>query len=157
MTRIHTSEVLELVGVDERIDQNDYTPDVPFTLRPPDSSGQILGINLITRRGATGGVILTPAGTILVFDVSPAISTGDTALVTGFHDNILGTVTVATGDWFADVGGGVVYKPALIPYYTLKTLYFAFFWADAASINGATGDQETLEMIANYRVEDKFL
>lgn len=157
MTKIHHSDTLELVGTDEVIAQNDWTEAVALTLAMEDVSGQILGINLTTRREATGGAILAPSGTLMVFDADPGLSTGDATLATGVHRTVLGTVAIATGDWFTDVGGGVVYKPVLIPFYTLKTLYFAFFWTLATSINSATGDEEVMELDAQYRIEDKTL
>ena len=154
MTKIHHSDTLELVGNAEVIAQNDWTEDVSLTLAIEDVSGQILGINLTTRREATGGAILAPSGTLMVFDADPGLSTGDTALVTGVHRTVLGTVAIATGDWFADVGGAVVYKPVLIPFYTLKTLYFAFFWTLAGTINSAVGDDEIIELDAQLEINE---
>ena len=157
MTKIHHSDTLELVGKDEQIAADRWTEDVALTLPIGDVSGQILGINLTTRREATGGTVLAPSGTLMVFDADPGLTTGDAALVTGVHRTVLGTVAIATGDWYADVGGGVVYKSVLIPFYTLKTLYFAFFWTLSTSINSLGTDDEVMELDVQLRIEDKTL
>ena len=150
MSKIKTTETMELVGINETIAQNDWTEDVSFTLKPEDVDGKILAFTMVSRLDdATGGTgtILLPSGTLAVFSADPALTAADAALASGVADTILGTVAVATGDWVSQTLGAWVNKLKVdIPFFPLKTLYFAFFWTLATSINSASGDDEILEI-----------
>ena len=158
VTRVKTSTVLELVGKGEEVNTSDWGEEVAFTLRPEDVSGEVLGINLVGRiDDATGGTgtIPVPAGKLFFFDADPGLAAGDTELGSGVHDSILGEVVVSAGDWYSDAKGAAAYFDNPIAFYTLKTLYMAWFHTDATDINDATGDDEILEMAFRYRTEDK--
>ena len=160
VTRVKTSTVLELVGKDEEVNTSDWGEDIAFTLRPEDVSGEVLGINLVGRLfsatgGTTGANIPVPAGKLFFFDADPGLSVGDTELTSGIHDNIIGEVVVAASDWYLDAKGSAAYFDNPIAFYSLKTLYMAWFHTDATDINDATDDDEVLEMVFRYRTEDK--
>ena len=157
MTKIKTTDTLELIGKDEVIAQNDWGEAVAFTLRPEDIDGKVMSFVLTSRLNTTGGTgtILLPSGLLTVFSEDPGIATGDAALGVGVGSTILGTVAIATGDWTTQAAGAWVNKQDLfIPFFPLKTLYFAFFWTLAASINSGTGDDEILEMNAHLETTE---
>ncbi len=154
LTNVYQSGTLELVGATEKVDTNEWAPEVelPFTVSDP--SGEILGINLSMRTTATG-VFFIPAGKIAVFRSDPAITNGAVALGANIHGEILGILDVVAGDWYSDTGGSAIYLPTPIPFFPLKILYFAFFNEDTTSINAATGDEEILEANILFRIEDR--
>ncbi len=158
MSKVKTTDTLELIGVDEQVAQNDWGEAVPFTLRPEDIDGKVMSFVLTSRiADATGGTgtILLPSGLLAVFSDDPAISVGDAELASGVSNTILGTVAIATGDWTSQTLGAWVNKQDLfIPFFPLKTLYFAFFWTLAGTINSATDDDEILEINAHIETTE---
>jgi len=158
VTRVRTSTVLELVGKDDEVNTSDWSEEIVFTLSPEDVSGEVLGINLVGRLDdATGGTgtIPVPAGKLFFFDTDPGLAVGDTELGSGVHDSMIGEVVIAASDWYSDAKASMAFFDNPIAFYTLKTLYMAFFLTDAADINDATGDDEILEMVFRYRTEDR--
>ena len=154
--KIYETGTLELIGKDEAVAVNDWCVEASFTLPVPDSNGQVLGITLNTRKDdATGGTgtILLPSGRLMVFDSAPSITVGDAALASGVHETVLGSVAIANGDWYTDTMGSIVTKETLIPFYSLKTLYFAFYYTLATGMNSAAGDDEIMEMTAQIELE----
>ncbi len=157
MTKIKTTDTLELIGQDEQVAQNDWGEAVPFTLRPEDIDGKVLSFVMTSRLLTTGGTgtILLPSGLLAVFSADPGISVGDAALGVDVGETILGTVDIATGDWTTQAAGAWVNKQSLnLPFFPLKTLYFAFFWTLAATINSAGTDNEIIEMKAQLETTE---
>jgi len=153
-TRIYDSGVLELVGVDEQVDQNDYGGAVSFTLPRESSSGEILGIAIISTEDGSGSV-LEPTGKLFVFDADPSISTGDTSIAQASYAFLVGVIDIASGDWVADDNGAIAYLTDIpIAFAGAKTLWFAFLNTLATSINSAAGDDEQIEMRAFIRLEN---
>ena len=98
---------------------------------------------------------MLPSGLLTVFSEDPGIATGDAALGVGVGSTILGTVAIATGDWTSQAAGAWVNKQDLfIPFFPAGTLYFAFFWTLAATINDNVGDDEILEMNAHIETTE---
>ena len=158
-TSVKTSlSTLELIGSTEEVNTNDWSEEVTLPLAPPDVSGEILGITLISRlSSATGstGTIQVPDGKLFFFDADPGLSVGDTELASGIHDNILGFVDIIPADWYSDAKGAAAYNIGPIPFFNLKNVFLAWFHEDAADFNDATGDEEILEAVIRYRTEDK--
>ena len=152
-TRVHELDTIELIGADEAVAQNQWSEEAAFTLPAGDVSGEILGVTLITRETATG-VILTPTGKLAVFKADPGLAAGDTGLTTGKHAELLGVIDFVAGDWYSDGKGGFAFSDKPIAFFSLKTLYFAWYQESAAGFNSATGDNEILEIAATMRVED---
>jgi len=152
--RIFDSGILELVGTDEQVDQNDYSGSVSLTLARPDIHGEILSVSLISTEDSTG-TVLQPTGKLFVFDADPSISSGDTKIDQASYAFLVGVVDIASGDWVADDEGAVAFisegdAQLPLPFSPEKTLYFAFLNTLATSINSAAGDDEQLEMRAFY-------
>jgi len=80
------SGVTELIGVDERVDQNEYSGSVAVPLAAT-CSGEIVQVTLISRQA---GAPLTPQGTLFFLDADPAVSPGDTAMTAAEHLTVIG-------------------------------------------------------------------
>jgi len=145
----------ELVGVDEKVDQNDYSGsvDVDVSPGPQPASGTFLAFAFYQTEDS-GGDILSVDGILYILDADPAVSSGDTALAATEWPTVLGTVAVAAADWSADAAGGVAYiTDTEVPFHAVSTLYFVFKLTSATSINSDAGDDEQLEFNAWYRRE----
>jgi len=151
--QICETDLVELVGADEQVDQNDYGGSVAVTLgdgvRP--CSGELLSFALFSTETGSGAV-QTPAGILLILDADPATTAGDTAITAAERVTILGHVAVAATDWQSDANGGsaFVYNQP-IPFHNLQTLYFLWVHEDATSLNDGAGDDEILQAKAWYR------
>ena len=149
---IYEGGLTELVGINEKVDQNDYSGSVGVTLAEP-CSGEILAIALYATEDGSGGV-QDSAGTLFILDADPAVTSGDTALAAAEWVTVIGRVQVATGDWSVDANGGCAYiTDTVVPFHTLSTLYFVWKQTDATGLNDAAGDDEQLEFNFWYRRE----
>ena len=144
--------VTELIGINEQVDQNDYSGSVELDLqgaRPV--SGEILAFAFYSTEDGSGAV-LEPSGKLILFDADPAVSSGDTALAAAEFPTILGVVDVATADWHADANGAVAYiHDNPVPFHALTSVYAVWFHTLATSYNSAAGDDEQLEVNMWYR------
>ncbi len=142
--RLYEGGLTELIGVDERVDQNEYGGSVGVAL-PATSSGVIYDVTLYTTEDGTGA-ILTPNGVLYIFDADPTIAVGDAAMTAAERVTVVGQIRVASSDWIADANGAsacMYWQP--IPFHSLANLYFAWFHLDAVSFNDGAGDDEQLE------------
>ena len=144
--------VTELIGVDEQVDQNDYSGSVQIDLQGSlPASGELLAFAFYSTEDGTGAV-LEPTGKLILFDADPAVSSGDTALAAAEFPTILGVVDVAAADWVSDANGAVAYiVDTPVPFHALTSLYAVFLHTLATSYNSAAGDDEQLEFNAWYR------
>lgn len=145
--------ITELVGADEQVDQNDFGGSVALTLgdgvRPV--SGEFLAFLFVTGEIGTGDV-QTPAGTLLLFDVDPDVSAGDTSITQAERQSLIAQIDVTAADWISDANGASAYictQP--VPFHNLQTIYAVWFHTDATGFNDAGGDDESLQMNAWYR------
>ncbi|MEJ2189577.1 MAG: hypothetical protein P8Y93_09210 [Acidobacteriota bacterium] len=143
----------ELVGKDEQVDQNDYSGSVAITLgdgvRPV--SGEFLAFAFYATE-ENAGAVQDSAGTLLLLDADPAVSSGDTALTAAEWKTVLGRVDVEAGDWITDANGGLAYIFANpIPFHNLQTIYAVWLHTDATGLNDGGTDDEVLEFNAWYR------
>ena len=140
----------ELIGINEQVDQNDYSASVAVTLGSI-QSGEILDVCLFTTEDGTGSV-QSPEGWLYLFSADPSITSGATAMTAAARVTILGRIKVESADWETDANGGAAYiydTPVAFP--ALSTLYFAFKLTSATSLNDGAGDDEQLEFNAKYR------
>lgn len=136
--------VTELVGINEQVDQNDYSGSVGVALGGT-YSGEILAFALYATEDGSGA-IQDSAGYLIILDADPAVASGDTALAAAEYPTILGVVKVETTDWITDAAGGVAYiTDTPVPFHALSTLYFVWKHADATALNDGAGDDEQLE------------
>jgi hypothetical protein len=136
--------ITELVGINEQIDQNDYSGSVGVALTET-TSGLIEYFNFYATEAGTGA-IQDSAGKLIIFDGDPSVTSGDTALSAAAWAKVLGIVDVQAADWVVDTGGGmaaVADQP--IPFHSLATLYFSWKHLDATALNDGAGDDEKLE------------
>ena len=146
----------ELVGINEKVDQNDYSGSVGVTIGAGSSnaraiSGEILSFIFISTEDGTGAV-QTPPGKLFILDADPAVSSGDTALVAAEWPTVLGMVTVASSDWFGDAAGKVAYVvDTPVPFHDLTALYFVWLHEDSTALNSVSADDEQLEFNFWYR------
>jgi len=133
----------EMIGVDEQVDQNEYSASVGVALGDV-YSGEILSIALYSTESGTG-TVQVPEGIVYILDADPNVAAGDTAFTAGEWVTILGKIRVLAADWDADANGALAYiydNP--VPFHSLSTLYFVWRQTDAASWNDAAGDDEQL-------------
>lgn len=142
----------ELVGINEKIDQNDYSGSVSVTLPGP-ISGEILSFAFYATEDGSGA-IQDSAGTLIIFDADPSVTSEATTLTAANWITAIGHVAVTTGDWSVDAGGGLAYiMDNPIPFHNLSTLYFVWKQTDAQGLNDGAGDDEQLEFNFWYRIE----
>lgn len=142
----------ELVGINEQVDQNDYSGSVEVALGGT-YSGEILSVAFYATEDGTGAV-QDSAGILYVFDADPSISSGDTAMSVAERVTVLGKVAIAAGDWDTDANGGLAYvSNVVIPFHALASLFFVWKHLDATGLNDAAGDDEQLEFNFWYRRE----
>jgi len=140
----------ELIGINEQVDQNDYSGSVGVALVET-SSGEILSFTLTTSENGDGA-ILTPTGKIFVFDADPTIASGDTSMTIGERRTVIGKVHVSAADWTADANGATAYIiDTPVAFHAVDTLYFAWFHEDMTSFNALAGDDEMLELNFEFR------
>ena len=143
--------VTELVGINEQVDQNDYSGSVAISLGAQPVSGEILAFAFYATEDGSGA-ILQSTGKLILFDADPAVTSGDTALAAAEYPTILGVVEVGSSDWHADTAGAVAYiTDTPVPFHALATLDAVWFHSAATSINSAAGDDEQLELNFWYR------
>lgn len=142
----------ELVGINEQVDQNDYSGSVGVSLGAS-MSGEILAVALYATEDGTGAV-QDSAGILYVFDADPSISSGDTAMSAAARVTCIGKIPVGAADWDVDANGGLAYITTQpIPYHAVSTLYFVWKHLDATGLNDAAGDDEQLEFNFWHRRE----
>lgn len=140
----------ELIGTNEQVDQNEYGGSVAVALAGT-YSGEILNVTLYTTESGSGAV-LTPAGTLFVFDADPTITNGDAAMTAAERVTVIGQISVSAADWKSDANGASVTvfdKP--LSFHALGTLHFVWFHEDATSFNDAGGDDEVLQFNFHFR------
>ena len=144
--------IQELIGKNEQVDQNDFTGSVDLAVGIDDLpvSGEFLSLMLMTLETGTGAV-MTPAGTLILFDADPNPTSGDTALTAAEWKTAIGSVDIAAADWISDANGGHVFKQIAVPFHDLANVYAVWFHTDATSLNDAAGDDEELHCNLWYR------
>lgn len=149
-TAIQEGGITELIGINEQVDQNEYSASVGVSLGAT-YSGEILAVILISTEDDSG-TIQTPAGKLLILDADPATSAGDTALAATEWPTVIGIIPVAATDWLSDTAGAAAYiTDTPVPFHPLATLYFVWFHESADSFNDAAGDDEQMELNFWYR------
>jgi hypothetical protein len=147
---IHQAGLTELIGPDEQVDENDYSGSVAVPLGQH-VSGEILQVTLYASEAGTGAV-LTPAGTLFLFDTDPSISSGDTAMALAARQAVIAQIAVATSDWQSDAdGASAAILDSPVAFHQVETLYFAWLHQDATSFNDAGADDESLHLNFWYR------
>jgi len=142
----------ELVGINEQVDQNDYSGSVEVALGGT-YSGEILSVAFYATEDGTGAV-QDSAGILYVFDADPTISSGDTAMSAAERVTVLGKLSIGAADWDTDANGGMAYLSTQpIPFHALASLFFVWKHLDATSLNDAAGDDEQLEFNFWYKRE----
>lgn len=141
----------ELIDKDDQVDQDDFSASKALALGGT-YSGELLSVVLVSTELGTG-TVLTPAGTLILFDANPTITAGDTALSVAEWQSVIGSVAIAAADWVGGVtqGGAEVFKAIAIPFHALATIYAVWFHTDAAGFNDAAGDDEELHINLWYR------
>lgn len=144
--------VTELVGKDEKVDQNDYGGSVPITVH---GSGELLSFLFIATEEGDGAV-QDSAGTLFILDADPAVSAGDTALALAEHQSVIGKVDVAAGDWSTDANGGTAFECCQpVPFHEAENLWLVWLQTDATGLNDVAGDDEVLEVNIWFRLDHR--
>lgn len=141
--------VTELVGINEQIDQYDYSEDVTISLGGT-YSGEILGCVFYSSEDGSGQV-QKPAGTLIFFDNDPAVSSGDTAIVVAQWLSVTGKITIYGSDWITDTNGGIAYSDDPVAFHALSDLHAVWYHQGSVSLNSAAGDDERLRFACWYR------
>ena len=145
---IFETGMIELVGEDEQVDQNDYGAHVTANLK---GSGEILSACFIS----IGGDILQVSGKLLIFNAAVTVAAGDTSITTGERGELIAMIDVSASAWQADVNGAsqsILVQP--VPYDT-NDLYLVWFHESATSINSDAQDNEELWVNLFYRLDHR--
>jgi len=142
--------ILELIGVNEQVDQNEFGAAVSYDIPGLKAgSGYLLAFTFISSEEGTGA-ILTPGGQLLVFDADPGHSAGDdgSGISAAEWQALICVIDVAAGEWTAEDNAAFVnvrdFEP--IRFHEVDTLYFVWRHKDATGFNDAAGDDETLKV-----------
>jgi len=151
-TEIQSSGVLELVGINERVDQYEYSQEVEQAFSRT-ISGEILNVTLISTEDGSGAV-LRPEGTLFGLNADPNVSVGATTLGAANFPKVVAQVEIDSSLWSTnDTGGAVASKAVAFAFESVSSLFWVFQLKSATSINDAAGDDEQLELVVRYREE----
>lgn len=141
---------VELIGVDEQVDQYEYSGSVALPLGGT-YSGEYLGCALLSAEDGTGQV-LKPAGSLLFFEQNPSISAGDTAIAVASWEYYFAKVDISASDWISDTNGGSAYFYTPVAFHEISTsVYLGWYQSDETSFNSAAGDDESLQIRCAFR------
>lgn len=154
---IEESGVTEIVGINEQIDQNDYSKsvEIPLTVsgaRP--QSGFVIGVVLVSTEDGSGAVMV-PACELYFFDSDPTVAAGATSITAADWVKCIGKIDIAAADWNADATGAVVSKSAaevMLAFHEVNSLFVVMKNIDATAINSAAGDDEQIEFNVLYQL-----
>lgn len=147
---IDESGIIELVGVNDQVDQNDYG-DTAVLAFGGDVSGEILMATLVSTEDGTGSIQI-PECQVFVFDTNPSTTAGDTTIGAAYWPTCIGIIDIVPGDWSGDANGKVANtKDQPVAFHEVSNLYFVFKNLDANGINDAAGDDEQIEINMWYR------
>ena len=140
--------VIELVGINEQIDQNDYGAHVTQNFH---GSGMVVGAVF----HSSGGDILQVTGKLLFFNNAVSVAAGDTAITVAERNELIGWIEVDS-NWQADANGASQCIPVqkAISYDT-NGLYLVWFHESATSLNSAAEDDELLTVNLLYMLEHR--
>jgi len=149
--------VTELVGKDERTDQNELGAEVAVTIEEVTgvpASGELLAFMFYATEEGSGAV-QDSQGELLIFTSAPGLTAGDdgSGVSAAQWQTCIGRIKVSASDWTLDANaaGAIAYvcdKP--VPFHAVSTLYFVWYHTDATSLNDAAGDDEVLDMDCWY-------
>jgi hypothetical protein len=141
----------ELIGIDEQVDQNEFSEDQSFTLNA--NGGIIYGARAVMAFSGTTGASIREAGWVYLFDADPGLSVGDTALASAaVARTCFGGFALAAADWSPVAGAFNIQTVELqIPFHGVATAYAAYFHEGATSFNDGANDDEILELSLWYR------
>lgn len=148
--------ITALVGKDDKIDQYDYGASQTLTLTTGELVNGYIHSLLIVSGEDGSGAIQHPACRLVFFDADPAIAAGDTNITLAEAKTIVGSVTVADGDWTTESAGTALHAYCYkiltdpIPFHGTQYLYVALYSTDAAGINDAAGDDEVITLNVWY-------
>lgn len=150
---IKETGVLELVGADEQVDQNELGAAVSFDL-PGEraASGELLSFVFLSSESGSGS-IQTPSGQLLIFDVDPGHNAGDdgSGISAPEWQAFIGEIDIASSDWKSeDYAAWISVKDEVVPFHAIDTLYFVWRHTDSTSLNDGAGDDEKLEVNVRY-------
>jgi hypothetical protein len=147
--------VIELVGVDEALGQDNYSASVEVPIEANLlASGEIMSITLIQTVVSPGtGSLLQPEGKLIIFGGEVTILADADALAVGGgdHRKVVGFQNFAAGNYLPGNNGHVAFVETAIPFPAVKSLWLSFFLTSATGLNDGEDDDELLECILRYR------
>jgi hypothetical protein len=147
--------VTELVGKNERTDQNEFGAEATVTLTPTTGrplSGEFLSFMFYATEEGSGAV-QDSEGELLIFTSAPGLTAGDdgSGITAAEWQTCIGRIKVSPSDWTVEDAGAIAYicdKP--VPFHDVQALYLVWRHTDATSLNDAAGDDEVLDVDAWY-------
>jgi len=147
--------VLELVGTDERVDQNEFGAAVSYDIPGPKAGSGILTAFTFFATEEGTGALQDSAGQLLIFDADPGHSAGDdgSGITAAEWKTLIAAIDVAAGDWTTEDNALFCNKRDFEPirFHEVNTLYFVWRHTDATSLNDAAGDDESLSVNVWYQ------
>ena len=148
--------ILELVGTNERVDQNEFGAAVSYDIpsSPTAASGILTAFMLFATEEGTGA-LQNSAGQLLIFDADPGHSAGDdgSGISAAGWKTLIAAIVVSAADWTAEDNGAFCNKRNFksIRFHEVNTLYFVWRHTDATSLNDNAADDEVLEVNVWYQ------
>lgn len=141
---------LELIGINEQVAADEYSASINFFFNG--SSGVIRKLCMYATQDDSG-TIFTPAGTLYIWNIDPAVSAGDTSMTAIERTNIVNQYTFVAGDWDSDANGASTCK--LIDDVFVNTFFFASWRSATGEVewNSAVGDDEQLQFLMWSRTD----
>ena len=152
--------LMELIGVDERVDQNEFCASLALldwvggTPALRDRNGVIRSV-VFFLNGAGAGI--SPAGELLFLDADPESVAGDADLSAAEFQSIFGNVALVAADVISDAaptGGIASYHDLYISFHAMSAMYAVFKLTSATSFNDAGGDNEQLQVNVFYELRN---
>lgn len=137
----------ELVGINEQVDQNDFSASVEVKL----GGSGVIRRWMFYQTEDQSGSLLSVEGTLLIFDADPEVDNGDTVIDAAAWVHCIGKVDVTSGDWVGDgMNGQVAEVVKDVEFHDCPSIWLVFKLTSATAINSGANDDEQLEVNAWY-------
>lgn len=153
---LRSTGLVALTGINAAVSQNQYTASVALNFGTHLSRGGVIRMIRVLAKEAGSGAIIKTVGDILFFNADPAIVTADTAITAAEWSTVVGQATFAASAYGSgDANGAAAQITTEIavspPLDAAGRLWVAIFKTDAAAVNDAAGDDETIDIEVIYQ------
>jgi hypothetical protein len=160
---IKETAFVELAGVNEQLVQNSWSGSVNVPIKAESMGIRLVGLIFHLHFDQTaGGAAMSPTGTLAFFKGDPSVVSGTLvgALTAAQLEQLIFYYDIAAADWdiWRAAGADALEVAYLsmnsnrfaIPRMADDSLYAAFLYTDATTLNSAANDQEQIEVKVIY-------